>query len=68
MSTLFLLLRIALYWVGGMISQFGFADFSSETGALTIDLQAVATVIAGVVITGGTFGLSRIAKQFGWAT
>lgn len=67
-----LLLRtLLLYPLAGLLSTLAIVDFDQATGILTIDLNAGSLVLAGLIwaaVSGGTFGLSRIAKALGWET
>lgn len=63
-----LVFRLLLYPLAGAIAGWGFATFDRTEGLLVIDVNAAATVLAGLAIWAATVVWSRIVKARGGAT
>jgi hypothetical protein len=67
-GTIFLMVRVAIYFVGGWLASMGWAQFDDTSGALTIDADGIVTMLTGVIMTVGTFLISRTIKARGGKT
>ena len=63
-----LAIRMILYAISAFLSGYGFASFDSSQGLLTINVDQLASILAGGVVFVGTFVGSRIAKARGGKT
>lgn len=64
-----LLVRMLLYFLFGALAGYGFATFDGASGTVTIDVNGLATAIAGVLSFVATFLVGRIgARLKGWRT
>lgn len=63
-----LAIRMILYALSAFVSGYGFASFDSSQGLLTINIDQLASIVAGGVVFIGTFIGSRIAKARGGVT
>ncbi|MFD2173442.1 hypothetical protein [Rhodobacter lacus] len=70
-SQLALALRVLLlYPLAGLLAALPSVNFDQASGVLSIDLTTASTLIGTAIwlaVSGGTFGLSRLAKTLGWA-
>lgn len=70
-SQIALFLRVALlYPLAGALALLPGIEHDSQTQLLTIDLDVQAGFLGALIwgaVSGGTFGLSRLAKRLGWA-
>ncbi|ANT39894.1 hypothetical protein RGUI_0824 [Rhodovulum sp. P5] len=67
-DTLFLAARIAAYALGGALAHAGYIQFDPATGEFVGQIAPLGQLVGGAAVTVGTFGASRVAKRFGWAT
>lgn len=65
---MFLAIRMCLYLAFGMLAGQGVEFYDPETQVITIHVDDLAQLIAGLFGWGGTFALSRWAKVKGWLT
>lgn len=63
-----LFIRIALYWGAGIISASGLGIFDEAGGTLTLQLESIVNVLAGLAVAGGSFVWSRVASKKGGTT
>ena len=63
-----LVIRMALYPIFGALAGAGFVAFDDATGDVALNLEQLATVLAGFVGVGLTWLWSRVAKRKGLAT
>lgn len=63
-----LMLRILFYNAGGALAATGVATWDEMAGTLTIDVDALALVVAGALVSLLTFAASRLAKRIGGLT
>ncbi|AGT07916.1 Pam3-gp28 family putative phage holin [Paracoccus aminophilus] len=63
-----LIIRYILYPLAGALTALGFVSFDEATGTLTVYLNDLAVVLAGLVIYAATVIWSRVAKKKGGAT
>jgi hypothetical protein len=70
-SQIALALRVlVLYPLAGLLAALPSVGFDQGSGLMTLDLSQASVALGAVIwaaVSGGTFGLSRIAKAFGWA-
>ncbi len=63
-----LFIRMALYLGGAFVAGQGWATFNPDAGTLTIQLDPLVEVLAGLAVFGGTFAASRVVKKKGGKT
>lgn len=63
-----LFIRLALYWLAGNISAVGWMTFDRAAGTLTVNLNSLSIVMAGVLVAAATWLWSRVAKSRGGMT
>lgn len=63
-----LAIRMGLYFLFAAIAGQGVGTFDQDTGNLTLHVESLATVLAGVVGYVGTFAAGRWAKARGGLT
>lgn len=64
-----LFIRMVLYLLFGGMAGYGLGTFDGEAGTMTINVDGLATAIAGVFGYLGTFFVGRIgARLRGWRT
>lgn len=65
---MFLIIRIALYFLFGVLAGQGIGVFDEIGGTFTVHVNDIATLIVGLVGSVLTFLSSRWAKAKGWLT
>jgi hypothetical protein len=63
-----LFIRIGLHVVAGALMTLGWIDYSQEAGTVTIEIDGLAQMIAGALVSLGSFVVSRIVKVKGGVT
>tara|TARA_R110000868_G_scaffold237132_9_gene491595 strand:- start:4370 stop:4579 length:210 start_codon:yes stop_codon:yes gene_type:complete len=63
-----LFIRMMLYLGGAFVAGQGWATFNPGAGTLTIQIEPLVEVLAGLSVFGGTFAASRVVKKKGGTT
>jgi hypothetical protein len=66
--TMFLFVRMALYFVFAGLAGFGFGELDTTGSYFTVSLDQAAEIIVGVIGFIGTYIASRVAKARGGKT
>jgi Zn-dependent protease with chaperone function len=67
-GTIFLIVRVAVYFIGGWLASMGWAEFDATSGVLSFDANGIVTMLTGVAMTLVMFVVSRKVKARGGAT